>query len=146
MSKVEDFLTQEQEHKIVKAIRTAELFTSGEIKVHIESSTVKNTIERAKEVFFYLKMDETENKNGVLFYLAVADKKFAVIGDENINKKVPDNFWSDIKDIVIKEFKIAHCTSGLVKGILKVGKELKHYFPYNEKDINEHSDEVSIGK
>lgn len=145
MSKVEDFLTQEQEQKIVKAIRTAEIHTSGEIRVHIETSTVKDTIERATEVFYYLKMDETKNKNGVLFYLAVNDKKFAIIGDKNIDTKVNDTFWEKIKDTVIKEFKTAHYASGLVKGILKVGKELKKHFPFDEKDVNEHSDEISVG-
>ncbi len=146
MSKVEDFLTKEQEQKIVKAIRTAEIHTSGEIRVHIETATKKETIERATEVFFYLKMDETKDNNGVLFYLAVDDKKFAVIGDKNIDSKVPDNFWEDIKNTVLKEFKTSHYASGLVKGILKVGKELRHYFPYDEKnDKNELSDEISIG-
>jgi len=145
MSKVEDFLTQEQEQKIVKAIRTAEIHTSGEIRVHIETSTVKDTIERATEVFYYLKMDETKNKNGVLFYLAVNDKKFAIIGDKNIDTKVNDTFWEKIKDTVIKEFKTAHYASGLVKGVLKVGKELKKHFPFDEKDVNEHSDEISVG-
>lgn len=145
MSKVEDFLTQEQEQKIVKAIRTAEIHTTGEIRVHIETSTVKDTIERATEVFYYLKMDETKNKNGVLFYLAVNDKKFAIIGDKNIDTKVNDTFWEKIKDTVIKEFKTAHYASGLVKGVLKVGKELKKHFPFDEKDVNEHSDEISVG-
>ncbi len=145
MSKVEDFLSKEQEDKIVKAIRTAELHTSGEIRVHIEASTKKDLIERAKEVFYYLKMDETEYKTGVLFYLAVNDKKFAVIGDEHIDTKVSDDFWNEIKEIVIKEFKTKHYASGLVKGILKVGNELKHYFPIKNKDKNELPDEISVG-
>jgi len=144
MSKVEDFLTQKQEQQIIKAIRTAELHTSGEIRVHIESTTQKETISRATEVFYYLKMDETKNKNGVLFYLAVDDKKFAVIGDKNINTKVDRDFWDNIKNTVIKEFKTTHFASGLVKGILKVGKELATYFPFEENDKNELPNKVSV--
>ena len=143
MSRVEEFLNQKQEKQIVKAIRTAELHTSGEIRVHIENTTKKEAITRATEVFYYLKMDETKNKNGVLFYLAVADKKFALIGDENIHKKVPNDFWNHTKNIVLKEFKIAHFTSGLVKGILAIGKELKQYFPFKEDDKNELSNAIS---
>ena len=145
MSKVEDFLTREQEQKIVKAIRTAELQTSGEIRVHLEATTHKETTDRATEVFYYLKMDETKHKNGVLFYLAVDDKKFAVIGDENINDKVPVDFWKNITTIVIKEFKTNHYASGLVKGILKVGDKLKKHFPYKLYDKNELPDEISVG-
>ncbi len=143
MSKVEDFLTQTQEQQIVKAIRTAELHTSGEIRVHIENFTKKDTITRATEVFHYLKMDETKNQNGVLFYLAVADKKFAIIGDKNIDHKVPSNFWEQTKNGVIKEFKTTHFSSGLVKGILAIGKELKKYFPFEEGDENELPNTIS---
>ena len=144
MSKVEDFLTQTQEQQIVKAIRTAELHTSGEIRVHIEATTNKETIARATEVFYYLKMDETKNKNGVLFYLAVNDKKFAIIGDEKLNEKVSPDFWDNIKNTVVKEFKTTHYASGLVKGILKVGKELEHYFPFEKGDENELPNTISV--
>ncbi len=146
MSKVEDFLTQEQEQKIVKAIRTAELHTSGEIRVHLESTTHKETLERAREVFYYLKMDKTKDNNGVLFYLAVDDKKFAVIGDKNIDSKVPNNFWDNITTTILKEFKTSHYASGLVKGILMVGKELKQYFPISNHDKNELPNSISISK
>lgn len=144
MSKVEDFLTKAQEQKIVEAIKSAELHTSGEIRVHIENSHSKTPIERAAEVFYQLKMDETQQKNGVLFYLAVQDKNFAVIGDENINSKVPANFWESIRNEVIREFKTAHFTIGLVKGISIVGKELKNHFPYKKDDVNELPDEISV--
>ena len=143
MSEVEKFLTEEQEEKIVNAIRIAEKNTSGEIRVHIEKSTSKNPIERAKEVFYYLKMDETKDKNGVLFYLAVHDKKFAVLGDIGINKKVPKDFWLSITNTVLNEFKKGNYAIGLEKGILETGKKLKEFYPYHKDDINELTDEIS---
>lgn len=146
MSKVEDFLSKTQEQHIIQAIKKAELHTSGEIRVHLEPHTKKDTIQRATEVFFQLKMNETNHKNGVLFYLAIENKQFAIIGDEYINTKVPDTFWGDITNSVIQEFKLGHFTEGLVQGILEVGKKLHYYFPYDkEDDINELSDEISIG-
>ncbi len=143
MSEVEKFLTEEQERQIVKTIRVAEKNTSGEIRVHIEKTTSKPTIERAKEVFYYLKMDETKDKNGVLFYLAVHDKKFAIIGDVRINTKVPNDFWLSITNTVLKEFKNNNFALGLEKGILETGEKLKEHFPYQNDDINELTDEIS---
>ena len=143
MSEVESFLTPNQETKIIEAIKIAEKNTSGEIRVHLEKETHKNTLERAKEVFYYLKMDETKDKNGVLFYLAVHDKKFAIIGDTGIDNKVPKNFWPSIKNAVLNEFKKENYTTGLIKGILETGKKLKEYFPISKKDINELSDKIS---
>lgn len=66
MSEVEDFLTKEEEREIVDAIVRAERHTSGEIRVHLEAHTDLPPMERAKEVFHILKMDNTKEANGVL--------------------------------------------------------------------------------
>jgi len=145
MSKVEEFLTAEQEQLIVAAIKAAENNTSGEIRVHIEKSTNKPPLERALEVFSFLKMDNTALRNGVLFYIAVESKKLAIIGDEGINKVVPTNFWDAEKELMLSYFKKGNFSTGLELAILEVGKNLKKYFPYQSDDINELSDEISKG-
>ena len=99
MSKVEDFLTKEEEQEIVEAIRMAEKETSGEIRVHIEKTTSKVPFDRALEVFHELGMDATELKNGVLIYLAVDDHKFVICGDKGINEVVPVDFWDCTKEV-----------------------------------------------
>jgi uncharacterized membrane protein len=143
MSKVEDFLTKEEEQSIVKAIRDAEIATSGEIRVHLENNLTKDCLEHAKEVFHLLHMDETKDKNGVLFYLAIKDKKFAIIGDSGIDKLVPDNFWESVKNKVVSEFAKGNIANGLILGILDAGQKLQQYFPYEKEDENELSDEIS---
>ncbi len=145
MEKIEDFLSQQEEERIVQAILDAEKETSGEIRVHIEKESSLETLERAKEVFYFLKMDETKQKNGVLFYVSVQDQKFAVIGDKGIDQVVPDNFWESIKDLVTKEFKKGNYAQGLELGILEAGNKLKAFFPYQDDDINELSNEISKG-
>ena len=143
MSKTEDFLTVKQEAKIVEAIRLAEENTSGEIRVHIEEKSEKPSIERAKEVFNALEMYKTEARNGVLFYINVSNHQFAIIGDEGIDKVVPEDFWESTKEIVIKHFKEKKHKKGLVKGIKKAGEQLKHYFPFQSNDTNELPNEIS---
>jgi len=143
MSQVEDFLTAEEEQKIVEAIRDAEIATSGEIRVHLERDLKEDCMEHAKEIFHLLKMDETQDKNGVLFYVAVNAHQFAIIGDEGIDHAVPDDFWLSVKDTVTKEFSMGNHASGLIMGILEAGKKLQQYFPYKKEDKNELSDEIS---
>ena len=145
MSKTEDFLTKEEEQEIVQAIVVAENNTSGEIRVHIEEHSEKSPLERAQEVFFKLKMDKTKDRNGVLFYVCVADKKFAIIGDEGINNVVDTNFWNSTKEVVIANFKEKNFKKGLVDGILKAGEQLKSYFPFQSDDVDELSNEISRG-
>jgi len=145
MSKSEEFLTKEEESAIVEAIRMAEKETSGEIRVHIEKTTSKVPFDRALEVFHELKMDETHLKNGVLIYLAVADKKFVICGDQGINEVVPVDFWDSTKDIMATHFKIGNFKQGLIDGITKAGEQLRQHFPYENGDTNELSNEISKG-
>lgn len=145
MSKVEDFLSKEDEQNIVEAIRVAEKNTSGEIRVHIEQTTSKVPFERALEVFYELKMNETQLQNGVLFYFAVADKTFAICGDKGINDVVASDFWDCTKDAMVEQFKSGNFKQGIVDGILNAGEQLKKYFPWSEGDTNELSNEISKG-
>lgn len=145
MSKVEDFLTKEEEQEIVQAITKAEKNTSGEIRVHIEDHTEKPPLERAQEVFHFLGMDQTSLRNGVLFYVGVADHTFAIIGDEGIDKVVEDDFWDCTRDIILSNFKEGKFKEGLVAGILKAGERLEQYFPFTDGDKDELSNEISKG-
>lgn len=146
MSKIESFLTTQEEQQLIDAIKIAENKTSGEIRVHIEKNTNKPPLERALEVFKFLKMDQTKLRNGVLFYIAVNSKKFAILGDEGINKVVPENFWNNEKELVITHFKKGDYVTGLELAIIEVGKKLKAFFPYEDDDINELSDQISKGQ
>lgn len=143
MSRVEDFLTAEEEQEIVEAILIAEKNTSGEIRVHIESHTRLDHDERAKEVFHLLKMDNTKEENGVLIYIAVNDKKFAIYGDRGIDRAVPDNFWETTKNTIQEKFVESEFKKGIIAGILKAGEQLNAHFPWHPTDTNELSDEVS---
>jgi len=145
MSKVEDFLTKEEERDIVEAIRMAEKETSGEIRVHIEKTTSIDAFDRALEVFHLLEMDKTELKNGVLIYVAVKDKTFVICGDQGINEVVSNDFWDSTKEIMVSHFKKGDFKQGLIEGISKAGNKLKLYFPYQQGDTNELSNEISKG-
>jgi uncharacterized membrane protein len=145
MSKVEDFLSKEDEQAIVEAITMAEQQTSGEIRVHLESHTKIGSYERALEVFFDLKMNQTELQNGVLIYVAVTDKKVAICGDKGIHEVVSEDFWDNTKNIIVQHFKAGNFQQGLVDGITEAGQQLKKYFPFDTNDTNELSNEISKG-
>lgn len=138
--------TKEQKQQITDAIKEAENNTSGEIRVHIEGKCKVEVLDRAADVFAQLKMHKTELRNGVLFYVALTNHKFAILGDAGINAKVPENFWDEINDLVLSFFKEEKYAEGLANGILKAGEQLKAHFPVSKDDINELSDEISFGK
>jgi uncharacterized membrane protein len=145
MSKVEAFLTKEEEQEIISAIRIAEKNTSGEIRIHIEATSKIDHYERALEVFHLLKMNNTKDANAVLLYVAVDDHKFVVYGDKGINDVVPRDFWDSTKDVIQNHFKTGDFKQGIVDGILKAGEELQEHFPWQIDDEDELSNEISKG-
>ena len=145
MSKVEDFLTQAEEQEIVAAICTAEKNTSGEIRVHLEKSTKISAENRAIQVFNELEMQKTKDANGVLIYVAVENKLFAICGDSGINNVVPNDFWNATKLVMANDFQRGKFKQGLIDGILRAGEQLKQYFPYDNDDVNELPNKISKG-
>jgi len=141
-----DFFTKEQREDIRQAVLNAELDTSGEIRVHIETSCNGDVLDRSAFIFDKMGMQKTEKRNGVLFYLAVTNRRFAVMGDKGINAVVHEDFWDDLKNLLLNHFREERFSEGLIEGIAMVGTKLKKHFPYQTGDVNELSDNISFGK
>ena len=142
--KASTFFTPEQQEAIVGAIREAEHATSGEIRVHIETSCKGDVLDEAAWLFRKLGMHRTADRNGVLIYLALKEHKFAIIGDTGINALVPLGFWDNIRDHMKQRFSEELFTEGLAEGIIKAGEQMKEHFPYAKGDINELTDTISF--
>jgi uncharacterized membrane protein len=142
--KASTFFTREEQIQIRDTIKEAEGETSGEIRVHIETKLSGNVLDRAAWIFKRIGMHETNNRNGVLFYFAVRNKEFAIIGDGGINSKVAENFWDKIKKTLQEHFRNGKYTEGLIEGIRMTGMQLKEYFPHEKDDKNELPDEISF--
>lgn len=145
--KVASFFSDEQKNSIVAAIQAAEQQTSGEIRIFIESKCEYiNALDRAIELFQKLNMHKTEQRNGVLVYVAVKDKQLAVYGDEGIHNKLGNEFWSNAVNDMILHFNKANYTLGICDIIKQIGEALKLHFPYNAKtDINELPNDIVFG-
>jgi uncharacterized membrane protein len=142
----ENFFSDEEKQCIIDAIKLAEKDTSGEIRIHIENNCKDDVLDRAAALFDKLNMQNTDLRNGVLFYIAVVDRKFAILGDAGINSVTPDNFWDSIKEAMLVKFTENKFADGIAHGIHLAGKALKEHFPYNSDDKNELSDDISFGK
>ena len=144
MPTASNFFTKEQQEYLRQAIMNSELDTSGEIRVHIENTCKGDAMERALAVFKKLGMDKTKSRNGVLIYLAIENRKFAIIGDEGIHAVVSEIFWDSIKNKMLNQFRENHFTEGLVDAISETGQQLKKYFPHQSDDKNEQPDDISF--
>ncbi len=131
---------------ILASVKAAEKNTSGEIRLFIEETCNENVLDRAAFIFKELKMHETKQRNGVLFYLALKSRKFAILGDAGIHSSVHKDFWHDIKLEMQHHFTEGDFVSGLNKGIRMAGETLQKKFPCRKNDANELSDDIVFGK
>ena len=139
------FFTRAEEHQIVAAVQHAEHETSGQIRVHVEGHCAGDAFARAREVFAGLGIQRTARRNGTLIYLAVRDRKFAIVGDEGIHAVVPPGFWDEIRDAMAGDFRRGRFCEGVCHGVGAVGRHLKAYFPGQPDAQNELPDEISTG-
>ena len=137
--------TPEQEAEIVEAIGFAEKRTSAELRVHADKYCKSDAGNKAANVFKQLKMNRTEERNGVLIYISVLDSKFSIIGDAGINEKVPADFWQSTRDKMLVKFKNDELVAGIKQGIEEAAEQLAIHFPYKSNDKNELSNDISYG-
>lgn len=136
------FFTEEEKTRLVRAIRAAEQKTSGEIRVYLERKTRGDVFKRAKRIFEKLGMTKTRLRNGILIYFSLVDHSFAVLGDQGIHDRVGDSFWQEIVSTLQSFFTRDQFLEGLEAGIQKLGEVLRKHFPYEKGDINELRDEI----
>lgn len=141
-----DFLTAEERRQVAQAIGEAERATSGEIRVHLEDHIEEDVLDHAAFIFEELGMHRTRERNGVLIYVSVADRKVAVIGDKGINEVVPAGFWNDVVAVLKLHFVAGRRADGFCEAVHLVAAKLRERFPRRADDTNELTNEVSIAR
>lgn len=145
-NKLDKFLSDREKEQITEAIKSAESESSGEIRVHIEYYCRVEPLMRAKAVFELLGITNTREKNGTLIYIAVGDRKLAVIGDSGINDRVSPEFWERVEKQIEEELRHSRFCRGICLGVELLGEKLKELFPHRSDDVNELSDELSFNE
>jgi uncharacterized membrane protein len=138
---------------IVAAVNAAEERTAAEIRVHLEPRVAQrpreataDALPRAREVFVTLKMHETALRGGVLIYLAVEDRKLAIVGDEAIHARVDPGYWETIRDHMVERLRDGAARDAVVQAVQDVGAVLAREFPRRPDDVDELPDDVSFGR
>ena len=136
-------LSSSDKKEISEAIRLAEGQTSGQIRVHVKKKCVEDVLAEAKKVFLKLKMHHTKKKNGVLIFIALNSRRFAILGDSGIHEKVGSSFWDETRDKMTEHFLNGRMKQGILAGVLSAGQKLKEHFPHHAGDRNELADQVT---
>ena len=139
-----DFIAILDQPRIIEAINTAEIQTSGEIRVHVQPRAGGEIRTVAERTFERLGMTKTALRNGVLLFIACEEQRFVILGDEGLDAKVPAGFWDEIAAKLTIRFQHGEFTEGIVEAIHSAGEELRHYFPRAHDDVNELTNDINI--
>ncbi len=142
----EELLSPADLQRVRDAVREAEEHTSGEIRVHLDDTIVDDVLDHAAFVFEELGMHRTKDRNGVLIYVSVAQRRAAVVGDAGINDRLSPGYWNETLGVILEQFKADRYVEGLCMGVQRLGTQLRTHFPREADDRNELSDDVSIGR
>jgi uncharacterized membrane protein len=120
-------------HAIRSAIIAAEARTTGRIHVTISHQLWGKTSSRANRIFKRLHLNDTPERNGVLFFVAPAKREFSVVGDVGIHEKAGQEFWNRVVAAMRAKIHDGNLTQGILHGIDEAGKELAQHFPKRDE-------------
>lgn len=130
--------------RIEAAIGANERLHRGEIRFAVESALDLHHLradltarERAVQVFSELGIWDTEENNGVLIYLLLADRDFEIVADRGIHRHVGEGGWEVIAHRMEAHFRSGDIERGIVEGIEAVGAHLRTHYPRSGPDTNE---------
>lgn len=133
--------------RVKAAIAAAEKQTSGELRVSVSRFFYGSVRRAAERAFNRLGMRATRDRNGILFFVVPSRRRFAVLGDEGIHRKVGQEFWDKLVAAMSGDFREGKFNEGLIRGIGECGRLLAAHFPYEgERDVNELPDDIDFGQ
>ena len=138
-------------HAIHAATTRCELRHRGEVRFVVEGELDWGLLladasprQRAIDVFGRLRVWDTEENNGVLIYVLLADHDVEIVADRGIHRQVGDAGWQAICDRIRVEFRAGRFEQGAVLGIEAISDLLAQHFPPQGDDQNELSDQPVV--
>ena len=133
----------EEQNRLLEKIARIEKRSSGEVRIHVEDRRVKDPLQAARRTFTFLGMSATRRRNGVLVFLSLPSRKFAIVGDEGIDRVTPPEYWDGLRDALAARFASGEYCEGLLEILDRVETVLAENFPYEAGDVDELPDDIS---
>lgn len=129
--------------EIETTIATGEKQHGAEIRVIIEKALSipdilnrKTPRTRALELFGHHRIWETEENNGILVYINLADHKVEIVTDRGISEKIGSEQWKTVCEAMTRHFVDKHYREGVIEALNRMNALLKVNFPPDSGRIN----------
>jgi uncharacterized membrane protein len=121
--------------RLQQRVEASERQHSGEIRLCIEAGLPLSYLwrdatprERALAMFGKLGVWDTEQNNGVLIYLLLADHAIEIVADRGLSRHVPDEHWRSLTQQMSAAFKAGLFEQGLADAVDAVDALLRRHF------------------
>jgi uncharacterized membrane protein len=138
-------LSTQGEALVLAAIRTAEESTSAEICVHVDARGASDPMAEAQRVFVRSGMTSTRDRNAVLVYLSLAERKFAFWGDTGANVAIGEDGWQALRELFAARLAAAAPEEAIADVVRWLGERLAVPYPRRPDDVNELPDSLQSG-
>jgi len=129
-------IPQELADRLTRRVAASEQRHTGEVRIHVEPALPLSYLwrgatprERAVTIFGKLRVWDTEQNNGVLIYLLLAEHAIEVVADRGLAGKVPHEAWQGIVQRMGTAFHDGRFEDGLTQALAEVSALLVEHFP-----------------
>ena len=136
-------IAPEEQNRLLDKIARIEKRSSGEVRIHVTDRRVKDPLDAARRTFTSLGMASTRRRNGVLVFLSLPSRRFAIVGDEGIDRVTPPEYWDGLRDALARRLAAGQYCEGLLEILDRVEAVLAEHFPYEKGDVDELPDDIS---
>ena len=122
--------------RLMRRVAASEQRHSGEIRICVEAGLPLSYLwrnaaarERAITLFGKLRVWDTQNNNGVLIYLLLADHAIEIVADRGLNHRVTDADWKALVQNLGTAVRAGRYEDGLTQALQEVSAVLVTHFP-----------------
>ena len=129
--------------RLMKRVAASEKRHNGEIRIYVEAGLPTSYLwrnatarERAVAIFGKLRVWDTEQNNGVLIYLMLAEHTIEIVADRGIDRHVSAQDWQAVVTRMGAAFREGRFEDGLTQALAEVSALLVQHFPLAEGEVN----------
>ena len=129
--------------RLENQVAASETRHSGEIRLCVEASLPLSYLwrnatarQRAVTMFGKLRVWDTEDNNGVLIYLLLAEHAIEIVADRGLSRHVPQAHWHQLVAEMRQAFRAGHFEAGLSQAVAAVDMLLQQHFQLTPGQLN----------
>lgn len=124
------FFTLDEIDQLAQAISQVETHSTAKIVVHLEwRCPITDPLSRAIKLFHTLHLHKHPARNATLIYFATHYRLFAILGDQELNRLVPEHFWHDLRVAMENFYSEGKFLEGTLHAIHEIAKHLSLHPP-----------------